>query len=68
MSILAGQAYSHGTLWAQTLTDNFYHSNKGFQDFISKYNLNFRPINKFDSIAIEERQKLLFEMVKIIWG
>ncbi|GCD12714.1 DUF262 domain-containing protein [Clostridium tagluense] len=62
------KTYSHGNLWARTLTEDFYHRNKNFSDFIEKYDLNFRAIKNFDKEAIEERQKLLFELVKIIWA
>jgi len=61
------KTYSHETLWAQTLTENFYHCNPGIKDLMNKYNLNLHPINYFDQQAIEIRQRLLFELVKIIW-
>lgn len=58
----------NGTLFAQTLLSDFQHSNIGFRSFCKKYNLNFVPYSKFDATAIEARQKLLFEMIKIIWS
>ncbi|MCK8827813.1 DUF262 domain-containing HNH endonuclease family protein [Natroniella acetigena] len=61
------KTYSHATLWAQTLTEDFYHCNPDFNDFIEKYDLNFRPIEVYDQKAVIERQKLLFEIAKIIW-
>lgn len=61
------KTYSHETLWSQTLTENFYHCNPDIKKLINKYNLNLHPINYFDQQAIEERQRLLFELVKIIW-
>jgi len=61
--------YSHATLWARTLTEDFYHSHPDFQKFIKKYSLNFRPIlNNYNSEHIEGRQKILFEILKIIWA
>lgn len=57
----------NGTLFAQTLLSDFSHSNKGFQKFCDKYGLEFKTYTQFDAVAIEERQKLLFEMVKLIW-
>jgi len=62
------KTYSHGTLWARTLTENFYHRNPDFRDFCKRYNLDFSPINTFNQEAVEKRQKLLFEIVKRIWG
>ncbi|MBU3172761.1 DUF262 domain-containing protein [Clostridium estertheticum] len=62
------KTYAHGNIWAETLTTNYYHHNKNFNDFIHKYNLNFRAINNFDQDAIEERQRLLFQLVKVIWA
>jgi hypothetical protein len=57
----------NGTLFAQTLLPDFAHSNSGFNTFTSKYKLEFKTYTEFDAAAIEERQKLLFEMIKIIW-
>ena len=58
----------NGTLFAQTLLKDFAHHNKGFSNFCSKYSLDFKTYAKYDGTAIEERQKLLFELVKLIWA
>jgi len=35
---------------------------------MNKYGLNFKPYaDKFDKNAVNERQKLLFDVAKIIW-
>jgi hypothetical protein len=34
---------------------------------ISKYKLNFRPMNTFGPNELGGRHKLLFDMIKIIW-
>jgi len=62
------KTYTHETLWAQTLTAEFYHANKDFEDLKEKYALQIEPIVNFDKNAIDIRQRLLFEMVRIIWG
>jgi len=62
------KTYSHGTLWARTLTEEFYHKNLDFVEFYKKYNLIFEPITKYDQTAIDNRQKLLFDIIKIIWN
>lgn len=58
----------NGTLFAQTLLPNFSHSNKGFEEFCKKFNLSFVEYQNFTPSSIEERQKLLFEIIKIIWA
>jgi len=55
-------------VWTQSLRDDFYHSNPDFRDFLNKYHLNFKPYpDKFDKNAVDERQKLLFDIAKTIW-
>jgi hypothetical protein len=61
------KTYSGTLLWNQTLCPEFYHSNKDFMDFKEKYNLDFIPFEIFDGEAVLKRQKLLFELTKIIW-
>lgn len=58
----------NGTLFAQTLLPDFQHSNIGFKGFCQKNSLQFHTYQEYDTSSIEERQKLLFEMVKLIWG
>lgn len=42
---------------------NISSSNEGYKD----KTLQFRPYDKFDKVALEERSKLLYEIIKIIW-
>ena len=58
----------NGTLFAQTLLPSFEHNNKGFQRFCAENGLSFSQYEQYDKHSIEERQKLLFEIVKIIWA
>ncbi len=50
---------------------DFYHKNKDFDDFNNnlktKCGNSFSPIQVFDSTALEQRNRLLYELVKIIW-
>ncbi|MFW6008502.1 MAG: GmrSD restriction endonuclease domain-containing protein, partial [archaeon] len=62
------KTYSSSNLWNRTLISDFYHTNKDFHQFINNEGLDFKPYNKFDGDAVEERQKLLFDIVKKIWG
>ncbi len=61
------KTYVGTNLWNQTLLDTFYHSNKDFEDFMKKFNLNFKSITHLSVEILEERNKLLFEIIKIIW-
>lgn len=61
------KTYSGTLLWNQTLCTDFYHSNKDFEDFMRKYKLKFKPFEVFGSDAVLERQRLLFELTKLIW-
>lgn len=62
------KTYSHGTLWSRTLTEDFYHKNPDFRDFCKRYNLDIHSIGTFNQEAVEKRQKLLFGIVKTMWG
>lgn len=61
------KTYSHGTILARTLTKDFYHKHPDFRDFCNHHNLSFSSIDVYDQTAVETRQKLLFELIKIIW-
>ena len=62
------KTYQGTLIWNQTLCENFYHSNKDFQDFMRSYSLDFKPYTIFDETSVLERQKLLFELTKLIWA
>lgn len=66
------KTYSNSLAWGHSLCDDFYHStHKDFIDFNNKIfankDIKFKPYQKFDKIALQERTKLLYEIVKIIW-
>lgn len=65
------KTYSNGLMWGHSLCDEFYHSNLNFTKFNEKlqkeYGVSFKPYQKFDKEALEERSKLLYQLVKIIW-
>jgi len=61
------KTYSGTLLWNQTLCPDFYHSNKDFEDFRKENKLNFEPYDIYDGNSVLERQKLLFELAKLIW-
>ena len=62
------KTYSSSNLWNRTLISDFYHTNKDFQNLINHKNLQFKPYSVFDAQAVEERQYLLFTLIKEIWG
>lgn len=65
------QTYSHGTIWAQTLCKDFYHSHPDFANFNkfikSKSGNEFKFYDCFTKTSMEERCRLLYDIVKIIW-
>ena len=65
------KTYSNGFLWGHSLCEDFYHANKHFEAFNKilkeKHGIEFKPYTKFDKTALEERSRLLYGLVKIIW-
>lgn len=66
------KTYSASLVWGHSLCPDFYHStNKDFLEFNDKYfkdeNIKFKPYTKFNKTTLQERSKLLYEIVKIIW-
>lgn len=62
------KSYANTLYWNETLREDSYKSKLDFTDMINKYKLNFRPLNEFGSNELEERHKLLFDMVAHIWS
>ena len=65
------KTYSNGPMWGHSLCEDFYHANLNFTNFnqrlLKEYGVSFKSYLKFDKIALEERAKLLYQLVKIIW-
>ena len=65
------KTYSNGPMWGHSLCGDFYHANLNFTNFNQRlqneYGVSFKPYEKFDKVALEERSKLLYQLVKIIW-
>jgi hypothetical protein len=59
--------YANSLLWNETLREDSYKSKLDFTRFVEKSRLPFRPLSSFGQEEIEERQKLLFELCKLIW-
>ena len=65
------KTYSAGLVWGHTLCKDFYHTNKELDDFNDNLEklcgLKISSIDVFDKKALEDRCKLLYQLVKIIW-
>ncbi|MCB0392731.1 MAG: DUF262 domain-containing protein [Bdellovibrionales bacterium] len=61
------KSYANTLYWNETLREDTYKSKLDFTSMIDKYKLSFRPINEFGPTELEERHKLLFDIIKIIW-
>ena len=62
------KTYANTLYWNETLREDFYKSKLDIRDFKSKYKLDLKPYEVFDKNAVEERHKLLFDIIEIIWG
>ena len=62
------KSYANTLYWNETLREDTYKSKLDFKKMMKKYNLQFRSMEKFGPQELEERHKLLFEMIKIIWS
>ena len=62
------ESYANTLYWNETLREDSYKSKLDFTDMINKYKLSFRPMNEFGQTELEERHKLLFDMVSHIWS
>jgi len=61
------ETYSGTLLWNETLRKDFYKSNIDFKIMRMKYNLEFESYDKFGPEELEKRQRLLYDIAKIIW-
>ena len=60
------KSYANTLYWNETLRDDTYKSKLDFTDMMKKHNLQLRPMETFGPQELEERHKLLFDMIKII--
>ena len=62
------ESYANTLYWNETLREDTYKSKLDFSQWIQKSGLNFRPMDKFGPEELEERHRLLFEIIKQIWN
>ena len=60
-------------MWGHTLCKSFYHkTNQYFLAFNDRLKnekgVSFKPYDKFDKTALNERSRLLYELIKDIWN
>lgn len=61
------KSYANTLYWNETLREDTYKSKLDFTKMINTYKLNFKPYDSFGPNELEERHKLLFDIVKLIW-
>jgi hypothetical protein len=59
--------YANTLLWNETLRTDSYKSKLDFKRFAKESGLPFKPLDKFGSQELEERQELLFKLCNLIW-
>lgn len=59
--------YANTLLWNESLREDSYKSKLDFTRWIDRSGLGIRSLSNFGPDEIEERQKLLFELCKLIW-
>jgi hypothetical protein len=61
------KSYANTLYWNETLREDTYKSKLDFTSMINKFSLQFRPMDEFGPNELEERHKLLYKIVKIVW-
>lgn len=61
------KSYANTLYWNETLREDTYKSKLDFTNMLSKYKLQLRAMDSFGPQELEERHKLLFDMIKVIW-
>jgi len=56
-----------GTYYAKTLLKDMYHKKVAFKNYINKEGLKFLPYDSYAKTEIEDRQKLLYDLINKIW-
>lgn len=61
------KSYANTLYWNETLREDTYQSKLDFRDFIKSHALSFRPYDQFGPAELEERHRLLFDLISLIW-
>ena len=61
------RTYANSLYWNETLREDCYKSKLDFSSFIQANALEFQPLLAFGPDEVEARQRLLFNLAKLIW-
>lgn len=61
------KSYSNTLYWNETLRRDNYHSKLDFKALMVSNDLAFEPMDRFGPEELEKRQRLLFDIVEIVW-
>lgn len=59
---------NEGNIFTESLGEQAYMNNPRFKRFLSDNNLNFEPYAKFGKDEIDKRNKLVAQLVKLVWN
>jgi len=62
------KSYANTLYWNETLREDSYKSKLDMKAFKEKYDLDLTWLAQFGPDEVEKRQKLLFELTKVIWA
>ncbi|EHH1182641.1 DUF1524 domain-containing protein, partial [Vibrio vulnificus] len=62
------KSYANTLYWNETLREDSYKSKLDLQQLQNEFDLELKPLQKFGPEALEERQKLLFDISRVIWA
>lgn len=62
------KSYANTLHWNETLREDSYKSKLDMNAMKERHGLNLHSLSQFGPEELEERQKLLFDLVSIIWG
>lgn len=61
------KSYANTLYWNETLREDCYKSKLDMDDLKKEYDLNLRALDKFGKEELEERHRVLSDIIKIIW-
>lgn len=61
------KSYANTLYWNETLREDTYQSKLDFRDFMKSHALGFKHLDQFGPAELEERHKLLFDIISLIW-
>jgi len=61
------KSYANTLYWNETLRADSYKSKLDMTELRSKYKLDLKPLDHFGPAELENRHRLLFNLIKIIW-